>query len=42
MEVLRLGAESELQLHAYAIAIAMPDLSCICKLRHSLRQRWIP
>ena len=32
MEVLRLGVESELQLLAYTIVIAMPDLSHICDL----------
>ena len=32
MEVPRLGAESELQLLAYATAIAVLDLSCICDL----------
>ena len=35
MEVLRLGVESELQLLAYTIVIAMPDLSHICDLHHS-------
>ena len=35
MEVPRLGVESELQLLAYATAIAMPDLSRICDLHHS-------
>ena len=35
MGVPRLGVELELQLLAYATATAMPDLSCICKLRCS-------
>ena len=35
MEVPRLGAELELQLPAYSTTTAMPDLSCICDLRHS-------
>ena len=35
MEVLRLEVKSELQLPAYAIAIAMLDLSYICNLHHS-------
>ena len=35
MEVPRRGVESELQLLAYAIATAMPDLSRICNLHHS-------
>ena len=38
MEVLRLGVESELQLPAYATAIATPDPSHICNLHHSSRQ----
>ena len=37
MEVLRLGVESELQLLAYTIASAMPDLSHDCDLHHSSR-----
>ena len=41
MEVPRLAVESELQLPAYATAIAMPDLSCICNLHHSSWQRQI-
>ena len=41
MEVPRLVAESELQLLAYATAIAMRDLSCLCALHHSLWQNWI-
>jgi len=35
MEVHRLWVKSELQLPAYAIATAMPDLSRICNLYHS-------
>ena len=35
MEVLRLGAELELQLLAYTIATAMQDPSWVCKLHHS-------
>ena len=38
MEVPRLGLESELQLPAYATAIAMTDLSRICNLHHSSQQ----
>ena len=34
MEVPRLEVKSELQLLAYATAIAMWDLSCICDLHH--------
>ena len=41
MEVPRLGVELELQLTAYTIAIATPDLSCVCDLHHSSWQRWI-
>ena len=41
MEVPRLGVKSELQLPAYTTATTMPDLSCICELHHSSRQRWI-
>ena len=41
MEVPRLGVEWELQLPAYATATATPDLSCICNLHHSSRQRRI-
>ena len=41
MEVPRLGVESELQLQAYARAPAMQDLSYICDLQHSSRQRQI-
>ena len=35
MEVLRLEVDLELQLPAYTIATAMPDLSCVCDLHHS-------
>ena len=39
MEVPGLGVKSELQLWlVYTIATAMPDLSSICNLHHSLRQ----
>ena len=38
MEVPRLRVESELQLPSYASATAMPDLSCVWDLYHSLRQ----
>ena len=38
MEVPRLGVELELQLPAYALAIAMPDPSHICDLHCSSRQ----
>ena len=41
MEVPGLGVWSELLLLAYATATATPDLSCICDLPHSSRQRWI-
>ena len=41
MEFIRLGVESELQLQAYAPAIATLDLSRICDLRQSLQQLWI-
>ena len=41
MEVPRLGVELELPLLAYAIAIAMWDLSCVCDLYHSSWQHWI-
>ena len=40
MDVSRLKAELELQLPAYNTATAKLDLSCICDLRHSLRQHW--
>ena len=35
MEVPRLGVESELQLPAYSIAIAMPELSPVCNPHNS-------
>ena len=41
MEVPRRGVESELQPPAYTTATATPDLSCICDLCHSSRQRRI-
>ena len=41
MEVSRLGVRSELQLLAYATALPTRDLSHICSLQHSSRQRWI-
>ena len=41
MEVPRLWFESELQLPAYTTARATRDLSHICDLYHSSRQRWI-
>ena len=41
MEVPGLWAESELKLLAYTTSTARPDLSCICNLYHSSRQRWI-
>ena len=41
MEVPGLWVESELQLLAYATAMAMLDPSCICHLHHSLWQGWI-
>ena len=41
MEVLRLGADSELQLLVYTTDTATPDLSHICDLHHSLQQHWI-
>ena len=38
MEVHRLGLESELQLLAYATAVAMPDPSLVCNLNYSSQQ----
>ena len=38
MEVARLGVESELQLLAYVIATATPDLSHLCNPHHSSQQ----
>ena len=34
----KLGVKSDLQLLAYTIPTAMPDLSCICHLYCSLQQ----
>ena len=42
VELPRLGVELELQLLAYTTATATQDLSCVCDLHHSSRQRWIP
>ena len=42
MEVPRIGVESELQLPAYATAMAMWDPDHICDLHHSSWQHWIP
>ena len=41
MEVPRLRVELELWLLAYAMATELPDLSHICDLHHSSRQRQI-
>ena len=41
MEVPKRGVESALQLLAYTTATATPDLSHICDLHHSSRQRRI-
>ena len=41
IEISRLGVESELQLQAYTTATATQDMSCVCDLHHSSRQRWI-
>ena len=41
MEIPRLGVASELQLPAHATATATPDLSCMCNLHCSSRQRQI-
>ena len=41
MEVPRLGVKSELQLLAYATAIAMRDPSHVCDVHHSSRQHQI-
>ena len=41
MEVLRLGAKSELQLPAYTTDTGTWDLSCDCDLHHSSHQCWI-
>ena len=42
MEVPRLGVEAELQLPAYATAIAMQHPSLVCDLHHSSQQRGFP
>jgi len=42
MEIPRLGVESELQLPAYTIAIAMQDPSHVFDLNHSSWQCWFP
>ena len=41
MQVPRLGVKLELQLPAYTIATATPDLSCICDPHHSSWQHRI-
>ena len=41
MEVPGLQVELELELPAYKIATATPDLSCICDLHDRSQQRWI-
>ena len=41
MEVLRLGAESQLFLLSYTTATAAPDPSSVCDLHHSSRQHRI-
>ena len=41
MQVPRLVVESEVQLQAYATATAMPEASCVCDQRCSLRQHQI-
>ena len=41
MEVPRLRVESELQVLAYTIAAATPDLNCVCNHHHSLWQQRI-
>ena len=41
MEISKPGVRLELQLLAYTTATATPDLSCICNLCCSLRQRLI-
>ena len=41
MEVPSLGVKLELQLLAYATAVATPDPSCICHLHHSSGQHQI-
>ena len=41
MEIPGLGVESELQLHAYATATAIPDPSHVCDACRCSLQRWI-
>ena len=41
MEIPRLGVELVLQLPAYTIATAMPDMSLNCDLHHGSWQYWI-
>ena len=41
MEIPGWGVKSELQVQAYAIGTAMPDVSCVCDPLHSLQQHWI-
>ena len=41
MEVPSLGIELELSLLAYTTTTAKPDLSRVCDLHYSSRQRWI-
>ena len=41
MEISRLGVKLELQLQAYATAIALWDPSHVCDLHHSSQQSWI-
>ena len=41
MEVPRLGVVSELQLPAFATAIATQGLSLVCDLHHSSQQCWV-
>ena len=41
LEIPRLGVESELRLPAYATVTTPPDLSLVCSLWHSSRQRQI-
>ena len=35
MKLPKLGVKSDLQVLAYATAVAMPDLTCLCDLHHS-------
>ena len=42
VEVRRLVVKSELKLSAYSTAVATQELSHICNLHHSSRQRQIP